>query len=244
MRGFQAPPRSTVAPAAFTARAASRICSRDSTEHGPAITTMRGPPSTTPSPRSMRVSSPLTSRETSFHGCETRMVSATPGKPSKRTGSSGPLLPVMPMATRSAPGMGCGVRPRERIRSATRSTSTSVALGFITMSMARESTARRGRRHVPARRSRPEPRDSLPESSRARGSSSSRAGPSPAGCSLGNGSAAPRCCQLGVTGDPHQEGTATLAFQAVERSDPGCGGCNEAAVWRRPFELSRRESLT
>src|SRR5882762_5890602 len=37
VRGLKAPPRRTVAPAAFTRAATCRICSRDSTEHGPAI---------------------------------------------------------------------------------------------------------------------------------------------------------------------------------------------------------------
>ena len=36
-RGLNAPPRSIVAPASRTARAASIVCSRYSTEHGPAI---------------------------------------------------------------------------------------------------------------------------------------------------------------------------------------------------------------
>ena len=37
VRGLKAPPRSMVAPAAFTARAVSSVCSRDSTVQGPAI---------------------------------------------------------------------------------------------------------------------------------------------------------------------------------------------------------------
>ena len=36
-RGLNAPPRSIVAPAAATTRAVSSVCSRVSTEHGPAI---------------------------------------------------------------------------------------------------------------------------------------------------------------------------------------------------------------
>ena len=39
MRGLKAPARSTVAPAARTARAAAMICSSLSTEQGPAMTT-------------------------------------------------------------------------------------------------------------------------------------------------------------------------------------------------------------
>lgn len=39
MRGLKAPPRSSFAPAALTARAAAKICSRFSTAHGPAMIT-------------------------------------------------------------------------------------------------------------------------------------------------------------------------------------------------------------
>src|SRR6188472_1046599 len=43
-RGLNAPPRSTVAPAAATARAVSRVCSRVSTVHGPAISPKKPSP--------------------------------------------------------------------------------------------------------------------------------------------------------------------------------------------------------
>ena len=49
LRGLNAPPRSAVAPAARTARAAATICSSDSTEHGPAMIDDRPlPPNETP----------------------------------------------------------------------------------------------------------------------------------------------------------------------------------------------------
>ncbi len=83
----------------------------------------------------MTVSSSFTSRDTSLNGCETRIASATPGRVLNWSGSRPPLLPVMPMATRCAPGMGWGVRPRARIRSTTASTSSVVAWGFITISI-------------------------------------------------------------------------------------------------------------
>ncbi len=48
VRGLKAPPRKAFAPAPFTAWAASRIWSRSSTAHGPAITTSSFPPTDTP----------------------------------------------------------------------------------------------------------------------------------------------------------------------------------------------------
>ena len=92
------------------------------------------PPSGTP-PTSMTVSSSFTSRDTSLNGCETRIASWTPGMVSKNSGSRPPLFPVIPMATRCAPGMGWAVSPRERIRSTTEATSPSLAWGFMTTSI-------------------------------------------------------------------------------------------------------------
>ena len=46
VRGLKAPPRSRVAPAAATPAATSKSCSRDSIEHGPAISVSEPPPMT------------------------------------------------------------------------------------------------------------------------------------------------------------------------------------------------------
>ena len=48
VRGLNAPPRSIVAPDAFTDFAMPTICSSDSTEQGPAMTENEPPPSFTP----------------------------------------------------------------------------------------------------------------------------------------------------------------------------------------------------
>jgi hypothetical protein len=48
VRGLNAPPRSTVAPASATASAVFINCCSLSTEHGPAITTSFFPPITVP----------------------------------------------------------------------------------------------------------------------------------------------------------------------------------------------------
>src|SRR6266542_3824612 len=62
------------------------------------------------------------------------MTSSTPGRPSKTGASSAPLLPVTPMAVRCAPGMGCALKPRASIASATPRISSAVAPLRITTS--------------------------------------------------------------------------------------------------------------
>jgi hypothetical protein len=56
------------------------------------------------SPTFTSVSSGFTSRLTSLNGWLTGMASATPGIIRNGSGSSAPLLPVMPTAVRVAPG--------------------------------------------------------------------------------------------------------------------------------------------
>ena len=73
------------------------------------------------------VSSSLTSRETSLYGLVTGMHSMTPAMDSRTPRSTAPLLPVMPMAVRPEPGMGCAFRPRDSMRSQTARTCPSVA---------------------------------------------------------------------------------------------------------------------
>src|SRR2546422_6656424 len=67
VRGLKAPPRKTRAPAALTFAATSSTCPRDSTEHGPAITTISLPPIRTPS-TGITVASRRTSRLASLKG--------------------------------------------------------------------------------------------------------------------------------------------------------------------------------
>ena len=84
-----------------------------------------------------KVSSGLTSRETSFHGFDTGTASATPDITVKIPGSSGPWLPVMPIASRVAPGISLGVNPSSRIFASTAATSSFEASAFMTISMLR-----------------------------------------------------------------------------------------------------------
>ncbi len=78
LRGLNAPPRRNFAPVAATCFALVRICSRDSTEHGPAITTSSSPPTTTPFENLTRVPSGLKPRPASLYGDEIRYASCTP----------------------------------------------------------------------------------------------------------------------------------------------------------------------
>src|SRR5262252_2935835 len=70
------------------------------------------------------------------------MHSTTPGMDSRTPRSTASLLPVMPIAVRPAPGMGCAFRPSDSILSQTERTSASVAWEFMTTSMAMSLRAR------------------------------------------------------------------------------------------------------
>src|SRR5271163_763622 len=63
------------------------------------------------------------------------MHSTTPGMESSEPVSMAPLFPVMPIAVRPAPGMGCARNPIASICSQTARTCSSVAFDCITTSM-------------------------------------------------------------------------------------------------------------
>src|SRR6266849_4682884 len=63
------------------------------------------------------------------------MHSPTPGMDSRTPRSTAPLLPVMPIAVRIEPGMGCALRPRLSIRWQTARTCSSVACDCMTTSI-------------------------------------------------------------------------------------------------------------
>ncbi len=73
------------------------------------------------------VSAGCISRLASLYGLVTRINSATPGSTSRLRGSIAPTLPVMPMAVRVAPGIGCGVRFMARMARTASSTCCGVA---------------------------------------------------------------------------------------------------------------------
>src|SRR6478752_3559148 len=98
------------------------------------MTPKRPPPMRAP-PMSMKVSSGFTSRDTSFHGFEIGTASATPAMFVKWPGSTGPWLPVMPMASRVAPGISLGTNPSARTLSSTAAMSARDAPAFMTISI-------------------------------------------------------------------------------------------------------------
>ena len=65
MRGLNAPPRMTLAPACFTSGAIASTWSRDSIVQGPAMSTTSGPPMRT-APATTTVSSGLNVRDESL----------------------------------------------------------------------------------------------------------------------------------------------------------------------------------
>src|SRR3954464_5358586 len=98
------------------------------------MTISSGPPMGTPA-TSTTVSSCFTSRETSLYGAVTGMQSATPSISRKWPGSTGPLLPVMPMAVRPAPSMAWGAKPSSRTRASIRFCGCGLMSGARTISI-------------------------------------------------------------------------------------------------------------
>ena len=121
VRGLNAPPRSTVAPAARTASAVSSSWSRLSTEQGPAM--MVRPPSPIDRPRTRTtVSSGWNSREASLKGLLMGVTVSTPGSDDRwfiTWSLRPPTSPTTPMTTRSMPRLSWGVRPTDRMWSST-----------------------------------------------------------------------------------------------------------------------------
>ena len=134
VRGLNAPPRRIVAPAAATASAVSKSCSRLSTEHGPAIIVSEPSP-TTASRTRITVSSGWNSRDVSLNGRLIGVTVSTPGRPPSRLMRAGLRAPISPMTAitvRSAPVWSYGVRPSPRMALFTPRTSASPADRAIT----------------------------------------------------------------------------------------------------------------
>src|SRR5262245_37228259 len=115
----------------------AKACSRLSFAHGPAMIARLGSPIVA-SPTRTTVLSGRRSSVINLYGFVTLMTSATPARFSKRRPSIGPSLPVMPIAVRVAPGMGCARKPTASITLTTASISDAVALGFITINIDRK----------------------------------------------------------------------------------------------------------
>ena len=133
VRGLNAPPRSTCAPAFFTTSALFRICSRVSTEHGPAMTTNCKPPIEY-LPTLTTVFSFRISLLASLNGLRIGITLSTPGATSRDC--NWVLLrssPTHPITVRSVPTIGCAWKPYSFIFSMTWLNSAFVAPGFITI---------------------------------------------------------------------------------------------------------------
>ncbi len=124
---MNAPPRNTVAPTPFTLWATSKSCSRDSTEHGPAITTTRGPPTTTSS-TTTRVGSARISRLASLNGCRIGATLSTHSSDSSaRRRSLARSSPIAPTTVRSSPRIVWARYPIASMRRQTSAISSSLA---------------------------------------------------------------------------------------------------------------------
>ena len=130
VRGLKTPPRKACAPAARTARAVSSICSRLSTEQGPAMIAISSPPTLNPSSGKIEFLG-WNCLEASLYGSEIRMTLSTPSSTSNTAVSTRWVSPIAPITVWSSPIERCGVNPFSRICSITCSTSTWVEPGFM-----------------------------------------------------------------------------------------------------------------
>ena len=95
VRGLNAPPRMSCAPAALTAFATVTICSSDSTEQGPAIMTKLPPPTLT-SPMLTTISSGWNLRLQHLKGSVTRLTESTISRLSTKSMSTLLVSPIRP----------------------------------------------------------------------------------------------------------------------------------------------------
>ena len=110
MRGLNAPPRISRAPAASTPSAAAAICGGVSTEHGPAMTCTALPPIGMPATSTI-VFALCHSRATILY-CLTMCIEfSTPGMGSNISGSSLRSSPTAPISVRSVPRDTCTSSP-------------------------------------------------------------------------------------------------------------------------------------
>ena len=112
VRGLNAPPRRPVAPSALSWRARPTICSSLSTEHGPAITATRVPP--TSSPRALTtVRSRFSSDEARLYGAMIGRTFSTPSPGSRASVSPGRSSPSAAMTVWCVPWITWGFNPSE-----------------------------------------------------------------------------------------------------------------------------------
>src|SRR5713226_1701368 len=112
-----------------------RICSADSTAHGPAATTTSGPPMRTPLPTSTTVPSGRKARLASLYGCVIRTTSRTPSRSSMSRGSTSLRTPTAPRTVWVAPVERCTSNPIATSRSMTCWICSSLEPACITTTM-------------------------------------------------------------------------------------------------------------
>src|SRR5574338_731618 len=134
LRGLKAPPRSTFAPARFTAAAVDSTCASFSAEHGPAMTITSSPPIRRSS-ITTTVLSGLNVRLASLYGSVIRKTSCTPSSTSINRGSASRCPPTAPSTVRSAPVERCTSKPISTRCAITCCTCSSVARSSITTTM-------------------------------------------------------------------------------------------------------------
>src|SRR5262245_12687992 len=129
VRGLYAPPRSTVAPAAATARAIVNTCSSPSTEHGPAMIASCGPPIAT-LPTEMTVSWGWNARLASLNGRTSLLTDSTPGQRSTSFQSTAVVSPTAATRVRPSCSVRCTASPAMRSRVSTLAALASGVPGF------------------------------------------------------------------------------------------------------------------
>ena len=135
VRGLNAPPRSSVAPARCAICAEASVCSAVSTAHGPAMKVNVSGPIGTPPTRTVERFEWFCA-DTSLYGAVMRIVSTTPGRPLTSTVSSTSSVPTTPTIVRVTPRLTNACPPWDSMCATTVSTSPSVASCAITMTMA------------------------------------------------------------------------------------------------------------
>ena len=134
MRGLNAPPRRSVAPAAFTAFAMAITCSSLSTLHGPAIT-WKFPAPTFGPPQSTTESSGWNLRFASLYGSWMRWTVSTTLSAWTRPMSRRATSPTHPMIVSDSPALTCGVTLWSRSQPSRQSTCFLSAFFFNVMIM-------------------------------------------------------------------------------------------------------------
>ena len=130
VRGLNAPPRRSVAPAALAISAASSVCWAVSTAHGPAMKVkVSGPIGTWWSGRPTQTvdRSEWCCRLTSLNGSEIRCTSATPGMLRRLRPWKDSMSPTRPMIVRTTPRLTNAWPPTPSTRSVTCAICSSVA---------------------------------------------------------------------------------------------------------------------